>query len=271
MDNREKESLLALARSAALKAGATIMPYYRSAVKTWDKSPDNPVTTADLAADRQLRDLLVGATPAYGWLSEETADTPTRLDKCCVWVVDPIDGTQEFIEGIDQFAVSVALVVQTRAVLGVVYNPATDELVSALADGTLCLNDTSVTPPSPHSDPAGARILVSDTEVKKGMWAPYQENLTLEQVGSAAYKLALVALGRGDAYISLKPKHEWDICAGVALVEAAGGVVSDLHGNAIRFNQPDVCVDGLIAAGPELYPRLLDLLSGGALPAIRCR
>jgi myo-inositol-1(or 4)-monophosphatase len=86
--------------------------------------------------------------------------------------------------------------------------------------------------------------------------------LNLEQVGSAAYKLARLAAGFGDAYVSLKPKREWDTCAGAALMLAAGGKVTDLEGQEIRFNQPDVVVKGLVAANPTLHAKLLELLKG---------
>ena len=92
------------------------------------------------------------------------------------------------------------------------------------------------------------------------MWEPYRDLIELQQVGSAAYKLAWLAAGHGDAYISLKPKHEWDICAGVVLVLAAGGWVTDLDGRPLRFNRPDTVVNGVVAAKRILHVGLLAML-----------
>lgn len=260
MDINKRKRLLDLAVSAAQEAGQVIMRYYRSAYKAWDKSPDNPVTSADLEADYILCAQLTDATPEYGWLSEETADNPERLEKCCSWVVDPLDGTREFIQGLDQFAVSIAFVKDGLPLLGVVYNPATEEMITGIVGQGLSYNGQIPKGLSGRIELRGAQVLASDTEVKNGMWAPFQETLRVDQVGSAAYKLARVAAGFGDAYISLKPKHEWDVCAGAALILAAGGQVTNLAGNPLRFNQPQVLVQGIVAANSSLHPQLITLI-----------
>jgi myo-inositol-1(or 4)-monophosphatase len=263
MEPDRTKKLLEEALSAAREAGDLIRARYRSAYEVWDKSPENPITTADLEADHHLHTRLAAATPDIGWLSEETADDLKRMDRRCAWVVDPLDGTQEFIRGLDQFAVSVGLVENGRPLLGVVHNPATDETFAGIVGEGLTYNGAPSRPLSARTQLHGAQVLVSDTEVIDGMWARYQEMLTLEQVGSAAYKLARVAAGLGDAYISLKPKREWDMCAGVALLLAAGGKVTNLDGNEILFNQAEVVVvNGLVAANPTLHTKLLGLLKG---------
>ena len=116
---------------AAKEAGSIIMEYYKSKYEIRDKSYHNPVTTADHAADKYLRETLTKAYPNYGWLSEETVDSAERLECSRTWVVDPLDGTKEFIEGVDHFVVSVALVEDGEPVVGVLYNPASDELFTA--------------------------------------------------------------------------------------------------------------------------------------------
>ena len=260
MEISQLQELLEIAVSAARGAGKLICSHYRSAYERWDKSPNNPVTTADLEADAFLRTQLTAATPEYGWLSEETADNPQRLEKCCAWVVDPLDGTQEFIAGLDQFAVSVGFVENELPLLGVVHNPATGETITGISGVGVAYQGEPAQALSIETETRGARVLVSDTEVQQGLWARYQPTLALEQIGSAAYKLGRVAAGLGDAYISLKPKHEWDICAGAALMLAAGGHVSDLAGKPIRFNQADVLVNGIVAASPVLHAKLMRLL-----------
>ncbi len=262
LEPAQARKLLERARSAALEAGELIRARYRSAYEVWDKNPENPITTADLEADHHLRTRLTAAAPDAGWLSEETADDLKRLDRCCAWVVDPLDGTEEFIRGVDQFAVSVAWVENGIPLLGVVHNPATGEIFAGIVGEGVAYNEGPSRPLSGQTTLRGAQVLVSDTEVREGMWARYQETLDLKQVGSAAYKLGRVAAGLADAYVSLKPKREWDICAGVALLLAAGGKVTDLEGKEIRFNQPEVMVNGLVAANPTQHTQLLELLKG---------
>lgn len=256
----EMTQLLEIATSAAQEAGDLIKTYYHSAYKTWDKSPNNPVTSADLAANRLLRERLMAATPECGWLSEETVDTRERLDKHCTWVVDPLDGTKEFIAGQDEFAVSVAYVDDGRPRLGVIHNPATGETIAGIVGQGLTYNGGRGRGISGRTQVNGARVLVSDSEVGRGMWAPYQDILHLEQMGSTAYKLGRVAAGFGDAYVTLKFKSEWDICAGVALVLAVGGQATDLNGQPLHFNQADVEVAGVVAANPALHAGLVELL-----------
>ncbi len=266
MELAQARELLELAISAAQGAGDLIRRHYRSAYDAWEKSPNNPVTTADLEANDYLRRTLTAATPDYGWLSEETVDNRKRLDKSYSWIVDPLDGTQEFIQGVDQFAVSVALVENEVPLLGVVHNPVTEETMAGIVGEGITYNGAPARLLSDRTEIEGARVLVSDTEVSQGMWIRYQTILDLQQLGSAAYKLGRTAAGFGDAYISLKPKHEWDLCAGVALLLAAGGQTTDLAGRPLRFNQADVVINGVAAANPTLHANLMRLLRSDTMP-----
>ncbi|MEN8097439.1 MAG: 3'(2'),5'-bisphosphate nucleotidase CysQ [Chloroflexota bacterium] len=260
LDSQSIQELLTLAENATQRAGEVICSYYRSAYQSWDKRPDNPVTTADMEADQLLRETLTSATPDFGWLSEETRDTPERLGRRFTWVVDPLDGTKEFIQGLDQFAVSVALVDNGQPLLGVVYNPATKEMFTSSIEQGVQLNGHAAQAFSSRQDPNGASVLASNTEIQRGMWEPYTDKFKVVEVGSAAYKLARVAAGMGDAYISLNPKNEWDICAGTALVLSAGGTVTDLSGAPLRFNQERTLVQGLVAANSTLHRGIVDLI-----------
>ncbi len=254
------DRLLSVAVSAAQAAGEVILDCDRSTCRSWDKAKDSPVTEADLAADELLRTRLAAATPECGWLSEETVDTPDRLIRTCVWVVDPLDGTREFIEGLDEFAVSVALVERGLPLLGVVHNPATKETMAGIVGQGLAYNGAGGRSMSERTRARDAQVLVSSTEIKSGMWTTHEEMLDLRPLGSAAYKLGRVAAGFADAYVSLKPKHEWDVCAGVALVLAAGGRVTDLSGHDLQFNQADVQIRGIVSANPTLHANLMDVL-----------
>jgi myo-inositol-1(or 4)-monophosphatase len=175
-------------------------------------------------------------------------------------VVDPLDGTHEFISKIDEFAVSIALIDDGFPLLGVVHNPATGELFSGIVGRQLTYDGETARLLSERQEAQGARLVVSGTEVRAGLWVPFQEMFHLHPLGSAAYKLARVAAGFGDAYVSLRPKSEWDICAGVAIVLAAGGRVTDLNGRDFRFNQAQMGVNGVVAANPTLHRELLGIL-----------
>lgn len=240
-------------------AGRLVLTYYRKRYDTWDKFPDNPVTSADLAADALLKERLQAETPEFGWLSEETVDTPHRLDKAWVWVVDPIDGTKEFIKGVDQFSISVGLVCQGRPVLGVIHNPARDETFAGIAESGLTHMPDAGRRMSNRAAVSGAQVLISDTEHTRGVWDDYAADLELKPTGSTAYKLALTAAGFGNAYVTLRPKNEWDYCAGAALVLAAGGKISDLDGQPLTFNRKKTLVNGIVAANSKLHAGLLNL------------
>jgi myo-inositol-1(or 4)-monophosphatase len=241
-------------------AGAAIMGYYRASFDVADKSPDNPVTDADFAADNLLKEQLLVRLPQAGWLSEETVDSPDRLDKSLVWVVDPLDGTKEFVMGIPEFSVSVALVEDGQPILGVIYNPAAQELFYAHRDGPVFFNGEPVTVSS-RTELEGASIDASRSERKRGEFEPFEQMLTIRTLGSIAYKLARVAAGHCDATWSRGPKNEWDICAGVLLIEAAGGRVVDLDDAGFEFNRPRTLVNGIIGDNGRLHPQILEALA----------
>ena len=241
-------------------AGDTIMGYYRSSYDVKEKSPDNPVTDADYAADTLLKQSLTARLPEAGWLSEETVDQPDRLQKERVWIVDPLDGTKEFIMGIPEFAVSVALVEDGQPILGVIYNPAADELFYGTSHGGIFLNDRRVKV-TDRTQLKGARIDASRSERKRGEFEPFEDHLQIRIMGSAAYKLARVAAGLCDASWSRGPKNEWDICAGVLLVMEAGGRCVDLNNAAFIFNRPSTLVSGFIADNGRLHNSIIRTLA----------
>lgn len=256
---------LDIAIAAVLEAGGVIMPFFGADHDVRLKSPDQPVTDADLQADALLADRLLSARPGYGWLSEETADGPERLDRRCVWVVDPIDGTRSFIAGYREFGVSVGLVERGEAVAGVVYNPAAGVVFWALrGGGAFRVRDTvkgreGSEPIHVREPAAGERpaLLASRTELGRGELASLEHDHRMVPRGSTAFKLAGVAAGAGNGLLSRGPKQEWDIAAGALIVEEAGGVVTDLAGQRRRFNRPDPSMRGLIAGAPGVHARLV--------------
>ena len=252
---------LDLAIAAARVAGAITLEFYGGQYTVRDKAPDGPVTSADLAADACLREMLLGGRPDCGWLSEETADRPDRLTRERVWIVDPLDGTREFVSRIPEYAVSVALVERGAPVVGVVFNPPTGELFAAVRGGGTYLNGKRVF--CSETDRLDRAVLItSRSETGRGEVEPFRSRVgQVRPVGSVAYKLALVAAGLGDLNVSVRPKNEWDVCAGDLLVCEAGGRMLDLEGRFRRYNQRDPLIRGGLVAGPSaLVSPMLDLV-----------
>src|SRR5450631_1965529 len=250
---------------AALEAARVVLNRFTpGAIETEYKVGHDPVTEADRAVDDILRKTLL--RPGEGWLSEETVDDFTRLDKSRVWVVDPLDGTREFVEGIPEFCVSIAMVENGRPVAGGICNPATKEVFLGSLDSGLTYNGTPAQA-SQRKDLEGAVILASRSETKRGEWKQFENApFKVRPMGSVAYKLALVSAGLADATFTLTPKNEWDIAAGAALVESAGGFVRTLENQALVCNHRSPLLSGLIAGGPLLRNQLRELLSA-QLPA----
>ena len=254
------QELLDAVTEAALHAADIIAGYYKDGFTVKDKGEDNPVTEADLAANDYLAKALPPLKPDAAWLSEETKDSPSRLDKDWVWIIDPLDGTREFTKGIPEFVVSVALIHKKKAYLGVLVNPITKQVFSGLIGHGAFLNGTPITISS-QKELNGAKLVCSRSEMAKGWFDDYQEQGVIPTaVGSVAYKFGLVAAGLADATFTPRPRSEWDIAAGVAIVEAAGGNCSDKLGKSYVFNQEDILVDGVLASNGHLHDELLRLM-----------
>ena len=252
---------LILAKDAAIEAGGVILNYYKADYEIRDKGYHNPVTTADHAADAYLKDILMKARPEYGWLSEETVDSPDRLSKDRVWVVDPLDGTKEFIEGVPNFVVSVALVEKGEPIVGVLYNPVTKETFTAAKGEGAFLNGEPIIC-STKENLVDMVILNSRSETRRGLWKPFDGTFgELKEVGSVAYKLGLTAAGKADIFASLRPKNEWDICAGNCIINEAGGKLIDLDGNPRQYNLEKTLIEpGLIAGHVEAVDKTFEVL-----------
>ncbi len=246
------DSDLKLAINASFKAGEIIMQYYCDDYEIKEKGYHNPVTTADNEADSYLKSTLMSARPQYGWLSEETVDSKSRLSKEKVWIVDPLDGTKEFIEGVPQFVVSIALVEKGTPIIGVLHNPVTKETFHA-AKGKGTYLDDNVYRCSIKDSTTDMLILNSRSETRKGLWEPYKQYFKeLKPIGSVAYKMGLTATGKADIFVTLRPKNEWDVCAGTCLINEAGGKVIDLNGKELTFNNQKTLIEPGLIAGYNL-------------------
>lgn len=239
--------------AAALGAAAQALePFTPGAIESRLKDGWDPVTAADTAVNSVLEEMLPG--PGEGWLSEETADSAARLDCDRVWVVDPVDGTREFIQAIPEWCISIGLVEDGAAVAGGILNPSAGEIILGSVEHGVTLNGLPAAV-SAHDSLHSLRVLASRSEVGRGEWechsaAPF----TVHAMGSVAYKLGRVAAGLDAVTWTLVPKHEWDVAAGTALVTASGGTVLTPEGESPQFNRPAPKLTGLIAAAPGLMP-----------------
>jgi len=245
-------------RDAVLAAGRIAMAAFGRGGRAWEKSPGQILTETDLAIDRALEASLGALLKEAAWLSEESRDDGRRLERRCVWVVDPIDGTRSFAKGLPEFTISVALVEAGRPVLACLLNPATGELFEACRGRGASLNAAPLEIREP-GDPATARIVLSASERRIENFNAFFPHARLSTIGSLAYKMALVAAGRFDAYFSWRQSQDWDIAAALLILEEAGGRASDRTGSNLRLNQPEPRHAGLIAAAPGLHGDLVAL------------
>lgn len=240
---------LRTAIEAARIAGDEVVRLRRDGVRYGRKEGWELVSEADLRAAEILHEKLTAVFPADGWLSEEHTDTAHRLGRDRVWIVDPIDGTREYLQGIPEYAISIGLTIEGRPALGVVLNPATGELFAAE-----CLTSAERPPTEPTGSPFD--VLVGRGEQAHDEVPPLPRGAKPRGVGSVAYRLALLSRGEGNAVVTGYGRSEWDVAAGAALCVAARLRVTGVLGDPLVFNQPEPRVRGLLAAEPGLHGRL---------------
>jgi myo-inositol-1(or 4)-monophosphatase len=245
--------------SALESARQVFTRFTLGAIEAEYKAGHDPVTEADREVDAVLRRELLRA--GEGWLSEESVDDLSRMEKKRVWIVDPLDGTREFVAGIPEFCVSVAMVEDGIPVAGGICNPATNEIFLGSLDSGVTYNGKPARA-SQRNILKGAVILASRSETKRGEWKRFEKSaVKVRPMGSVAYKLALVSAGLADITFTLTPKHEWDIAAGAALVSSAGGFISTLENLPLRCNRKSPLLSGLLACGPLLRDPLLAMVN----------
>ncbi|AWN24517.1 3'(2'),5'-bisphosphate nucleotidase CysQ [Deinococcus irradiatisoli] len=253
-----------LAEKLARQAGEVLLAHRAAGFQVnYKTSQDDPVTVADTEASALIVAGLRAAFPDDGILSEELTDTAERLGKRRVWIIDPIDGTKEYVEGSTDFAVSIGLAVDGEAVMGVVYAPAQQALYSGEVGVGVFRNGE----PAGFSarPPQQAVIWVSDTEYKRELHQYPLANM--RPSGSIALKLALIAAGETDATFTMSPRASWDLAAGMALVRAAGGTVTRRGGGRIELNAPQTSIrQGLIGGRSDVVAWLEQELARLAVP-----
>jgi myo-inositol-1(or 4)-monophosphatase len=249
--SRYREQLV----SAVREAGQLALAKFRGPLKSWNKGNYSPVSEADIAVNDLLKARLIGETSVHGWLSEESVDDDVRLDRRLTWVVDPIDGTRNYIAGREDWALSVALVADGRPVAGAVFAPARDEFfLASLGEGaTLNGRPIKVAPGEnmERAQLAGPRDLLDAVGLSR-LGAVY-----VPRIGSLALRLALVSDGRLSAAFAGASSHDWDLAAADLLVHEAGGRMTTLKGDTLRYNQRQLVHDVLVAAGESRHAWLV--------------
>lgn len=240
---------LELLLSSLKQAGKIALGFHRKSPKVWEKPDGTLVTEADYAVDTYLKTTITAARPGDGWLSEETPDTPARLDKNRLWIVDPIDGTRAFQDGTRFWGIGVALVEAGAPILSGIYCPVDDVMYHAVRNGGAFRNGVKLTSP----DSLGHAIVP-----KLAKFAVEAAGLPT-QVSSSwpmLLRFALIAEGTSPAAISIGNKQDWDLAAGVLLVTETGGKVTVQSGEPMRFNRSEHAQPGLVAAQLKWHDKL---------------
>jgi myo-inositol-1(or 4)-monophosphatase len=259
---------LHLAVEVAREAGALSLDWLQKGAKTWDKSPGNPVTEADIAVNNLIAGRLRAARPDYGWLSEETRDNPQDRAQDRIWVVDPIDGTRAFMRGEPYFCISIARLEGARPVVAALFNPMTNEMLAAVEGGGSTLNGEAIQAlPTCGLDGCGVIVRPEIHERLRRHPAWPVTRILSPMPNSIAYRIALVAAGRWDAAIGLQATNDWDIAAAVLIVAEAGGIATDGEGRPFAFNQAVTSHPGVVAAGAAVHPLLMDRLRQMSRPS----
>jgi myo-inositol-1(or 4)-monophosphatase len=255
------DGTLAVFRDAAIGASAIALRYFQPGARTSAridyKGGGSPVTEADFAVDRFLREHLTAILPEAAWLSEETADSAERLQRDHVLIVDPIDGTRGFAAGDARWAVSIALVTRGRPVVGIVHAPALDQSFTAIAGAGAFCNDTPIKA-SKLTGLAGA-VIAGPANLLNRLPQPLPFRVT-PKIPSLACRFAHVAAGFLDGGIATPDAHDWDIAAADLILHEAGAVLTDRQGATPVYNLPSPTHSLLICGAPPLHRALLDLL-----------
>lgn len=249
----DRDRLLQIVREAG-RIAFSRWPGTGHALASWDKTPGNPVSDADLEVDRFLKRELRRLLPAAAWLSEESVDDKLRTASGLIWLVDPIDGTRDFIGGRSGWAVSVALVSAGRPLIGMLSAPARAEEWVAVAGQGATLNGLPIRA-SGRTQFAGARVPV---HVLPGDDA---DLVAVEQPNSIALRIAMVADDRADLVATLRWGFEWDIAAATLIAREAGARVSDAFGHPLAYNKHDPRDFGVLVCSPAIHAAAVERLA----------
>jgi 3'(2'), 5'-bisphosphate nucleotidase len=245
-------NLLGEVRELSAQAGRKIMPFYKGSMGITWKSDASPLTAADTASHDFLVGALATLTPDTPVISEESINRP-ELKSDVFWLVDPLDGTKEFVKGTDEFTVNVALIRDGKPVLGVVHAPALNLTYYGVNDlGSWCQNGAGTAVPISCRSFDRSRVSVVASKDHAGPLVSTMlsrlSNQHLQSMGSSL-KFCLVAEGKADIYLRDLPTMEWDTAAAQCIVETSGGGVFSLDGRPLRYGKPDLKNPAIMTVG----------------------
>ena len=244
-----------LLKDTVREAGALALSLFRTELKNWTKGASSPVSEADIAVNDLLEARLRSATPAYGWLSEESVDDAERLGKRLTWIVDPIDGTRGYLAGREDWCVSVALVDNGAPLLAAVFVPVAGEFFFAARGQGAMLNDRPIAATAgtsiDFSRMAGPKPLVERLRTGK------HEIALHPRIGSLALRLCRVGQGDLDAAFAGGNSRDWDLAAAHLIVQEANGRMTALSGEGILYNRREVTHGVLVAAGRDRHASIV--------------
>ncbi|MEL6738147.1 MAG: 3'(2'),5'-bisphosphate nucleotidase CysQ, partial [Pseudomonadota bacterium] len=249
----DRHRLLDIVREAGRIAHSRF-PGDGHALKSWDKTPGDPVSEADLEVDRFLKRELGLLLPSAAWLSEESVDDKGRTDRDLIWLVDPIDGTRDYVRGRKGWAISVALVSAGKPLIGVLLAPARGEEWVAEAGKGATLNDRPLTA-STRTEFSGARVPIDQLP------SADSDLVMVEKPNSIALRIAMVADDRADLVATLRWGFEWDIAAATLIAREAGAQVSDAFGQPLAYNKHDPRDFGVLVCSPGIHADAVERLA----------
>ena len=255
--------LEAVSRIAA-EAGRVAAARCGDGFRRWEKAPGQPVCDIDLEVDQFLRGALEALAPDAGWFSEETVDVPGRVDCARLWVVDPIDGTRDYLRQRSGWCVSVALVEQGAPVLGVLDAPARGEHWTA-ERGKGAWRNGEPLKVSGHASLSGARVPADHLAGIDG------DLVLVEKPNSIALRIALVAAGEADLVATLRWGFEWDIAAAALIATEAGATVTGALGQPLAFNTVSGEAFGVLVATPAIHAAAVERLQERARKLVNRR
>jgi len=258
---------LEIAKSLAVRAGKKILKVYASGkFETSQKGNMGPLTKADLSANSIIVGNLKKKFPNHAILTEEGADDKKRLKNDYVWIIDPLDGTKEFIAGNTEFTVNIALVHGKKPIMGVVYAPARDELYFALKGFGAYLEKNGKIQRINVSDKSKLNKMV----LVKSRYHPSEAIKRLVSKGlfasaktyGSSLKGCMIAAGKADVYFRFGPISEWDICAMNIIIDEAGGILTNLSNQKIQYNSEEPKIHGFIVSNNRAHDKLIKLSEG---------
>ena len=243
--------------AAVREAGHLALGKFRTQVKSWSKHDHSPVSEADIAVNEFLQERLRDPEGKIGWLSEETEDDAERLQARRVWIIDPIDGTRAFINGLPDWSIATALIEDGRPIVAALFAPVEDEMFTAIAGQGARLNDVLIRANDGGFD--GARVAGPPGYLRR-LLAIEPRLVGIPKIHSLALRIARVAHGAIDAAFASGNAHDWDLAAADLLVHEAGGALTTFAGQVLTYNKAEPTHPPLVAAGPQRHAAFTTLV-----------